>query len=131
MPYSIGLSAYREDITSVKTEQDVAAADWLCNTANKNYLVYADRHGWQLLYWKVGFPCATEIFPYDATLIDSPSYLYFRTWNTQKKTLTFAATYAARQSVSFNDISGLPQLVESGNRIYNTGGAQVLAVKGP
>lgn len=72
-----------------------------------------------------------SLFPADVRDMSFPCYIYFRAWNADNRILTFATGYAIRQSVSFDDILGLPQLVESGNRIYNNGGAQVLAVNGP
>jgi hypothetical protein len=51
-----------------------------------------------------------------------------RAWTVQNKKVTFATGYAARQSVSFDDLPWFRQILEKADRIYNNGGAQVLVL---
>jgi len=47
IPYSISLSSYRVDLTTVFSRQDIAAADWLLKIGNQDYPICADHHiGW-------------------------------------------------------------------------------------
>ena len=126
MPYSIALSSYRVDVTTTFTKQDTTAADWLSKVAEDDYTVYADAHGINAFVGRFEDRPRMAIFPIDIKDIPFLSYIYFRAWNIEREMLTFPTSYAARQSISFNDILGLTQLVESGSRIYNNGGAQVL-----
>jgi uncharacterized membrane protein len=130
-PYSIALSSYRVDVTTTFTKQDTAAADWLSGVAKEDCQVYVDHHSGKLLGIQVGLPCPALEFPHDAKAeeLSSPSYSYLRTWNTQKKQLTFGTGYAARQSVSFDDLPWFTQTLEKGDKIYDNGGAQILLVK--
>jgi uncharacterized membrane protein len=135
MPYSIALSSHRLDINTVFTGQDLTAATWLSNTAGDDYPVLNDytssfafpyffgdeegpEHAWR--------HTRMSPFPVEVRDMTFPCYIYFRAWNINNKMLTFATGPAARQSVSFDCIPWLPQLVERGNAIYNNGGAQVL-----
>lgn len=56
------------------------------------------------------------------------SYIYFTSWNTAQNEVTYASSGkpGLRQHVSLNDIPGLTEAINSKNRIYNNGGAQVL-----
>ncbi len=129
MPYSIALSSYRVDITTTFTKQDTAAADWLSEIAG-DYPIYVDHHGSKLegVYLKPFCKPSCEVrqFPRDARGISSPSYIYLRTWNTQKREVTFATAYAARQSVSFDDLPWFVQAMEKSDRVYNNGRAEIL-----
>jgi uncharacterized membrane protein len=132
MPYSIALSSHRLDITTVYTRQDIAAANWLSNMAGDDYHISCDAPLAFRDYWgdEEGFAggrhASMSEIPADARDMTFPCYIYFRAWNADNRMLTFSTGYAARQSISFNDIPGLTQLVDSGSRIYNNGGAQVL-----
>ncbi len=117
MPYSIALSGYRVDLSTVFTKQDVAGADWLTAVAAEDYRLHADIHGSQLFY--------TYGKTQNAGGPASSSYIYLRTWNTRSKTWTVGTAYAARQSISFDDLPWLE--IRQANRIYTNGGAEVLA----
>jgi len=59
--------------------------------------------------------------------------MYFTTRNIEKQEITFQplvrpglAYIGLRQSVSFDEL-GLNKVIEGRNRIYNNGGAQILA----
>ena len=116
MPYSIALSSCRVDLNTVFTEQDVVAADWLC--AVSNHRLNADIHGCQLFYNYQQTQNAGELA--------SSSCIYLRTWNARNKVWTVGTAYAARQSISFDDLPWLSTTIEEGDRIYNNGSAQVL-----
>jgi uncharacterized membrane protein len=118
------------DVNTVFTAQDVAARDWgVSKLAEEDYPVYADYHSAKLLYTQTGAALSAYPFPLDARgqELSSPNYVYLRTWNTQKKLLTFGTAYAARQGISFDRIPGLITAFESSNRIYTNGSAQILA----
>ncbi len=126
MPYSIALSSYRVDVSTVFTKQDVTAAEWFSRVAEEDCVVYADHHSGKLFLEQIDFPCKGSEFSRDTKEVRFPSYFYLRAWNIQNKALTFGTTYAGRQSVSFDDLPGVTYVIDSGNRIYNNGGAQVL-----
>ena len=130
IPYSIALSSYRVDVSTVFTKQDDTAADWLSGAAEADHPVYVDHHSAYLLSMQVGSPCKVRSFPHDTKEreLSSTSYIYLRTWNTQKKMLTFPTAYAARQSISFDDLPFVTAL-EKGDKIYDNGGAQILLVQ--
>ena len=130
MPYSIALSSYRVDVNTVFTGQDVAAAEWFSRVAEEDCVVYADHHSGKLFLEQIDFPCRVAGVPGNTKEVCSPGYFYLRAWNIQKKALTFGTTYAGRQSVGFDDLPWLMQAVEKSDRIYNNGGAQVLALSG-
>jgi hypothetical protein len=127
IPYSIGLSSYRVELTAAFTKQDTVAGGWLYSVDQGDYPLYADYNSYILFYRQYGFPrdriC---LFYYDTEEVCSPSYIYLRTWNTQKRVLTNAFGYAVRQSVSFADLPRLVSIMNKSSIIYNNGGAQVL-----
>jgi len=118
MPYSIALSSYRLDLNTVFTRQDTTAADWLSTVGSRP--LRTDIHGCQLFYNYRAAQNAGELA--------SSSYIYLRTWNARTKTWTVGTAYAARQSVSFDDLDNpwLTQALERGDKIYNNDGAQIL-----
>ncbi|MDP6576799.1 MAG: DUF2206 domain-containing protein [Dehalococcoidales bacterium] len=150
-PYSYALSTPRLDVGGVFNRQDGVGADWLRTRLNEEDAVYADLFGWLLLGHEsaiVGDPAIaglyltkisswrTNIFgahpsggllPLDTILVSRDSYLYFRTRNTQRQELTtyVPGIIGARKSMSFSEV-GVNYFIESRNRIYNNGGAQVL-----
>jgi uncharacterized membrane protein len=115
MPYSIALSSYRVDLSTVFTRQDVVAADWLSTVSN--HRLYADIHGCQLFY--------TYRETRNTGELTSSSCIYLRTWNARNKVWTIGTAYAARQSIGFGDLPWLSKAIEESDRIYNNGGAQV------
>jgi len=128
MPYSIALSNYRIDVSTGFTRQDVTAADWLFKNPNENYTMVADYNGCKI-FWQHGYafqPHETKLFTYKSDEIPYPSYIYLRTWNNQKKSLTMGTAYAARQQVNFTDIPGLVQIIDSANIIYDNNGSSIL-----
>jgi len=126
-PYSIALSSYRLDLAGVFYWQDGASARWLSQNANSELNVYVDSHSVKLLTF-YEFPGKLEGFPRDATKLEHDSYIYFTAWNTAKNevTYTFVNKPGFRQSVSLDEIPGLTKAIESKDRIYNNGGAQIL-----
>jgi uncharacterized membrane protein len=130
MPYSIALSNYRTDVSTAFTKQDVSATDWLMTVAGEDYPAYADHHGFKLLGLQRGlfFTQRANIFLRctKEEELSSPCYIYFRTWNVQKKSLAFGTVYAGRQSLDFDDLPWLMQALEKSGAIYNNGSARVL-----
>ena len=129
IPYSIALSSYRVDVTTTFTKQDTIAADWLSKRiAEENCTIYVDHHSAKLLGWQAGFflsKKACEFSP-DTKELSSPSYIYLRAWNTQKRELTYSTVYAGRQSVSFDDLPWVISAMDKSNKIYDNNSAQVL-----
>jgi len=149
-PYSIALSSYRLDLAGVFYWQDGAAAEWLSQRAGNETNVYCDSHTGKLLIFskfpghvihlppdvdKLKKDPKLDISKYPAFLI-TPSqygnelladgYLYFTAWNTERKEVTFATLPGLRRAISFSGIPGLTGTIDSKDRIYNNGGAQVL-----
>ncbi len=124
-PYSIALSSYRLDLAGVFYWQDGAGAEWLAQKAGDESNVYADHHAHRLV-WFYSFPGQAAYLPRKATELEEGSYLYFTAWNLAKHEITFATAPGLRQHIAFNDISGLSHVIDSKNRIYNNGGAQIL-----
>jgi uncharacterized membrane protein len=126
-PYSIALSSYRVDIGGVFNRRDGAAADWLAQTLGSDHAVYADLHSILLLADQTKLNAQVVQFPRDMGKTPQDSYIYFRTWNMQRHEITLWAGIGLRQAVSFADEPELGNIIESKNRVYNNGGAQVLA----
>jgi uncharacterized membrane protein len=129
MPYSIALSSYRLDINTVFAEQDLEAAGWLCEVPKGDAPVYVDYNSSKLFVNQFDFPCRIAGISYDLPKIDSTGYVYLRAWTVQNKKVTFATGYAARQSVSFDDLPWFSEIIGTADRIYNNGGAQVLILR--
>jgi uncharacterized membrane protein len=126
-PYSIALSSYRVNLTSIFYWQDGAAARWLTQRADTDTKVYVDMHSGSLL-WLYDFPGNLIALPQDASKIAEDDYMFLTTWNINKKEATFAISPGPglRHNVSFNRIPGLSTAIEGKNKIYDNGGAQIL-----
>jgi len=127
-PYSIALSGYRLDLNTVFTRQDLDAAHWLCAVPKSDGRVSVDYNTGKLFIDRFDFPCRTVGISPDAVEPDSAGYVYLRAWNVQNQAVTFATGYATRRSVSFDDLPWFQQAMETADRIYNNGGAQVLDI---
>ena len=125
-PYSIALSSYRLDLAGVFYWQDGAAARWLAQRASDETKVYTDHHASKILRF-YGFPNQITAVPCDASKLPESSYIYLSTWNTEHRELTFAIAPGLRKHVGFGDIPGLTTVVDVKNRVYDNGGAQMLA----
>jgi uncharacterized membrane protein len=125
-PYSIALSSYRLDLAGVFYWQDGAAAQWLAQKATGEAKVYTDNHVYKLLELQ-DFPGQIVSLPRDGSKLPEDGYIYFTSWNLSKGELTFSMLGKAglRQHISFDDIPGLTKAIDSQNRIYNNGGAQI------
>jgi hypothetical protein len=53
-------------------------------------------------------------------------YAFLTSWNIEKQEISVNRGVGLRLSISFDEL-GLHDIIESRNRIYNNGGAQVLA----
>ena len=127
-PYSIALSSYRLKLASVFYWQDGAAAQWLAQKAGDKTNVYLDGHAGLLLGFEK-FSGHLMGFPRDASKLQEDDYFYFTSWNMDKKEITSDIAPGLRKNTSFDDIPGLITAIESKNRIYANGGAQILAPK--
>jgi uncharacterized membrane protein len=128
IPYSIALSSHRVELTTVSNKQDIAAAKWILAERNTDLQILADHHvGW--LGAQLGAEAIAGEYPlnqyFHITGMPSPSYIYLRSRNISDRTLTFTVSYAARVSVSFDDLPWFTQAIEKSDRIYNNGSAQV------
>ena len=128
-PYSIALSSHRVDISGVFNWQDGAGADWLWQRLDDEDTVYTDFYSWLIIGYETNSLGQIFGFPRDMGQVPQDSYIYFRTWNTQRQEITYHAGIAGcRESINFTE-AGVNGLIKSRNRIYNNGGAQVLAPK--
>jgi len=126
-PYSIALSSHRVDVGGVFNWQDGAGADWLAQTLGSEHTVYADWHGFLLLFNQTKLFGQLSFFSRDMSKVPEDSYLYFRTWNIDKQEIILGVGTGLRQPVGFNKAPELLSAIEGKNRIYNNGGAQILA----
>ena len=125
-PYSIALSSYRVDVGGVFNWQDGAGDDWLWQRLSDEDTVYTDLYGWLFIGYETKSKQISG-FPRDMGQVPEDSYIYFRTQNIYRQEITYIGeTYGCRKSVSFSE-AGVNDLIKSKNRIYNNGGAQVLA----
>jgi len=126
-PYSIALSSYRVDVGGVFNRQDGVGTDWLRQRLDDEDTAYADLFGWLSLCYESFFVDQVFCFPWDMSQMPRDSYIYFRTRNIERQEITYAAgIVGCRESVSFSE-AGVNTLIKSKNRIYNNGGAQILA----
>ena len=129
-PYSISLSGHRVELTTISNRQDIVAAEWIFAVRNKEYQILADHHvGWfgaQFGAETIAGKRPLNQYFYLSEEIPSPSYIYLRTRNIQERELAFNVSYAARQSVSFDDLPSFALAIIKSDRIYNNGSAQVL-----
>jgi uncharacterized membrane protein len=133
VPYSIALSSYRLDLAGVFYWQDGSAASWLAQRTSDETQVYASYHTFKFLGF-YDFPGQIADFPCDASHLQDDSYIYLSTWNMSKGEMTFVvyqvpgvSISGLRRSISFAEIPGLIIAIQDRDRIYNNGGAQVLA----
>jgi len=130
-PYSIALSSYRLDLAGVYNWQDGAGVDWLAQNFDDESFVHADSHGCLLLY---EYPelrgrlsgLAQGRGRLSELALPEDGYIFLRAWNIEKQELTSCAGIGLRRSRSFDEL-GFGDIIESTNRIYCNGGAQVLA----
>jgi len=134
-PYSIALSGQRVDVGGVFNWQDGAGADWVGQALDDETIIYSDIYGLLLIGWEtntmgqINEPGATGSFEFlrDMSQVPDDSYIYFRAWNIDRDEITYhAGISGCRKSVGFSE-AGVDGLIEGRNRIYNNGGAQVLA----
>jgi uncharacterized membrane protein len=116
------------DWSSDVCSSDLAAARWLSQNADNELKVYVDDHSVKFLTF-YEFPGRMEELPIDTNKFEPDSYIYFTAWNLDKKEITFAIAPGLRRHVSFDDIPGLITAIDSKDRIYTNGGAQILAPK--
>ena len=125
-PYSIALSSYRLDLAALFYWQDGAAAEWLSQRVGDETDVYFDGHSIKIgmLYEQLYHPL---VFPYNNSELLEDTYIYFTARNIEKNEVTFITLPGLRRHANFDDIPGLTTAIENKSRIYNNGGAQVLA----
>jgi len=133
-PYSIALSSHRVDVAGVFNWQDGAGVDWLMHVTGDEDIIYTDLHGWLLLgYENRPFGPVSGVLGLQWNWSQIPeedyqaSYIYFRTWNMDHQEVTYhTGTPGCRGKAGFSE-AGVDELLKIKNRIYNNGGAQVLA----
>ena len=122
-PYSFALSSHRLALTGNLYWQDEAAADWLAPNLNDESRVHADSPGCLFLSGRPEFRSRLQGFSLELT---EGTYAFLTSWNIEKQEISHNVGIGLRQSVSFDEL-GLHDIIESKNRIYNNGGAQILA----
>lgn len=130
LPYSIALSGHRLDLSTLFTEQDAEAVEWLVANRIDNIPIYADGHGMKLIIQHYGYDYAgAEQF--DLSKIDGTKagYIYLREWNVDNAEITTGVGYGTRRSVPFKEIAKLNKVISDSKVLYQNG-AQILFYKG-
>jgi uncharacterized membrane protein len=126
MPYSIALSGHRLDLNTIFTQQDLAAASWLCKVPKVDSPIYVDFNSSRLFVNQFDFPCKIVGIGEEGKAVPSTGYVYLRAWNAENKEFTFGTGYATRKSYSFDALIFFRPILEKADTIYNNGGAQTL-----
>lgn len=127
-PYSIALSKYRIDLTSAFTTADGVAAAWLAQKSGTDSAVFSDDHTIRFLEYMDVQARQNSLTVEDAHHLAS-SYIFLTTWNVARGEATIAISPGLRRYVSLREIALLTKSDNILNRVYNDGGAQVLAVE--
>ena len=123
IPSSSSLSYGKID-TGHYTEKEVAAAQWLGQTAPKDAKVYADvGMGIDLVTLWFYKHKQTSGFPYWGEYMSAEAYIYLRSWNIEHGELVVEPS----RRISLEEPTGLSEALQARNIVYNNGGAQVLA----
>ena len=122
-PYSIALSSHRLALTGNLYWRDEACADWLAPYLNDESIVQAGLTGRLFLFGRPEFRHRMQGLSLELT---EGMYAFLTSWNIEKQEMSATAGIGLRRSISFDEL-GLHDIIESKNRIYNNGGAQILA----
>ncbi len=123
-PFSIALTAGRVDIVGIFNQMDQHAPQWLFERAGDRITVYSDYHAENMLIF-VNDKVTAGLITLDSKF-QGPSYIYLRSWNTQKGEITFTIGKAGlRKHVKIQDVTGLADTLSRSDRIYSNGGAQI------
>ena len=125
-PFSYALSSYRVDIGGVSDPKDIASAEWLLIHLGSEYHLYSDLHGALLIENYPQLAGRRHQFEGDISQTSPDYYVFLRTWNMEKQSITRWAGIGLRRQISLEE-SGLIPYLMSRNKIYDNGGGQVLA----
>jgi len=130
IPFSIGWSSYRLDMTSRFTQEDLDAMKWVKDKISVEYPLYVDGHSDKL---------ATQNFYYysgEVQMIcgEPKGYVFLRKWNVDYQTLTFGSGYACRESTSWagyecGGYKPMLYVLENGVTVFDNG-AKIIFVDG-
>lgn len=130
IPFSVGWSGSRVDITSRSTLEDVAAMEWVLDKISVEYPIYFDHHA-----GKLG---AQYIYIYGGEFHDlcgkPKGYVFLREWNVEHQTLVRATGYGCRRSIPWDEfecdgVKTMEYVLENGTVIYDKG-AKIIFVDG-
>ena len=133
IPSSASLSHGKID-TPHYNQQEVICAQWLAGSKEDdvNAKVYGDAgYSYSLLsvwLYEQGRQQVREFGDERKDILKS-SYIYFRTWNVERKEARISVKYERQtrtEYVSFQDNPDLLHILESRDKLYDNGGAQVL-----
>jgi len=131
IPSSTSLSYGKID-TPHYNQREVICAQWLADSKDNDVNVYGDSgYSYSLLsvwLYEQGREQVRELGDGRKDLLKS-SYIYFRTWNVKRKEVRISVKYERQtrtEYVSFQDNPDLRYILESRNKLYDNGGAQVL-----
>ena len=136
IPSSASLSHGKID-TPHYNQQEVICAQWLAGSKEDdvNAKVYGDAgYSYSLLsvwLYEQGRQQVREFGDERKDILKS-SYIYFRTWNVERKEARISVKYERQtrtEYVSFQDNPDLLHILESRDKLYDNGGAQVLGPK--
>jgi len=128
-PYSIALSSYRLDLAGVFYWRDGAAAEWLAQRSDSKTRVYAGDHEIRpLRFYKLqGRFLRLPQKPVRDANFKQGGYIYLTSWDVDREEITYTTDPGLRVHISFYDIRGLADIMANKNKVYDNGGAQVLA----
>jgi uncharacterized membrane protein len=130
VPGSLPLNLGRVD-RHYFNKQEIRAAEWLADTADRNSIVYVDYYRQSVLRSMRGHRALESFSLGDEAGLEQlkDQYIYLGAWNITKGEWAVTEIIGRQVSikhVSLEDMSALAKLINSKGRIYDNGKAQVL-----
>lgn len=130
VPYSIPLSANRVDISSVFTNEDVEAMDYLKDIfAEDKNMIFTDTHGGNLMVQRIGMEVQTGDFKYLWQISENDiGYIFLRKWNVKNEEITLYGSYGTRESYEISKYPILESKIKNGQVVFDNG-AKVIKIE--
>jgi len=131
IPFSPALSAYRLDMTTYFTDEDVEAMAWVQNKVSAEYPLFGDWHSYQLMWQYVGEYNTTQGIENFCKF--NQGYVFLRKWNVENEMLTTGAAYGCRKSIPWLEYSGkkcsspMVEILNRGEIVFDNG-ARIIRV---
>jgi uncharacterized membrane protein len=131
VPLSISLNRWNND-TLYFNEREVFGAEWLDSISSERTVVSCDSNSDCLLsfwfQWGVSLRQVFIVAP-ERDILES-AYIYLRTWNIEKhEVLVHDPIHEKDEYINTDDIPKLRDAINTRNKIYDNGGAQVFATE--